>query len=1489
MFDGESNASSTSPLKVTLLTPTNYHVWAPKARVRLMALGLWSYVDGKKERPVLPTGATTDDGKGVKDDPFSSSLSSPTQREAEKEMRELAKRRDLWVEKDERATASIVSLIREDLHPICKEGMTSKELWDAIEVKYGKQSITESGTTFDSLISRRYLDGEDMTSHIDSLRNTNLQLTKTPFHMSEEQMMYVLLKSLPPSWEPLKMSLRTAIATNAAFDFDRMASLLREQADQMHRGAQSGTATNPIALAHPQPTRGGQNQQSPKKLKEPPYNCSHHGKNGTHDSAHCRQLLRTAARQSKTTKPPTGPAPVAALITSPFDHESDEELDEAGQCVLTVDENGREATLLMESALPILPLSNGRGTPSITGSSRIYPVIADTGASSHLWKEDVNTLTDYIPVQHRYVMTGDGQRHSIQGIGTLRGSTLCGDSSVQVALHRVCHVPTLAFNLISLGRLDDEGYRSTQFKGTSITVDKQGRTVFIAEKKGKGQVYRSSLSISPPPTADVTLTVADTCGETMSEMTKWHYRLCHTSPTAILSMFKQELVTGVDCKAIVRQLSLGNIPHTVDCTACQIGKSKRKPFTRVSERATRCLQRLHTDVCGPLRVKGRKGELYFLTITDDYSRYGFGAAMDQKDSVTVGTIIRDWILWAENQHSDKGHRVQFLRSDNGGEFVNDFLGPWLRSKGIEQELTTAHTPQLNGVAERFNLTLMDKVRTILTHSGAPEYFWPDCLLAVIHVHNRTSHKSLPSDTTPFHRWYGKPPRVNALHPFGCICYVHVPKTTARGKLDPRAIVGMMVGYSQSGNGYKVWDIYGGRGRVIESRDCDFREWQYYGMLPVSGGRGGVIRAMDSTSSTKNDSITITDHLPTNDSDDTDDATEDVTVPSTDVSQHPTEQRDSQHPTEQRDATTSSNLLDSSGINAIPTEDIGGRRLRGRELASLQDFMSSGDKDNAPSTLGSRMAARQTPLNMAMTELSTDEPRSYREAMAGPQAEQWTGGCIKEMDQLHHNKTWVLVKPPPDTNIVGCKWVMKLKVMPDGSVKYKARLVAQGFTQKPGIDYEETYSPVVRYASLRALFGLAAHYSWEVHHMDVKSAYLNGTLQETIYMRQPEGFIEAGKEHYVCQLKKGLYGLKQAGRCWNHTIDPALCKLGLTPLDKDSCVYLHRSEGEMIVICLYVDDLFLFTASTRLLKHFKEGLKAKFEMEDLGEAKLVLGMQITRDRTNRTVTISQEAYLRKFIDRLNLSDMKGVPTPMVPNTTLVKAPPGHIASKQDITRYQSIIGSLMYAANGTRPDIAFTINKLSKYSSNPDSTHLSALKHLLRYVRGTIDYALTYKGTGDQHPPLTAYCDADFANDRDDRLSVSGYVVMLCGGVISWAARRQTVIADSTVNAEYIAIAEATKDVMWWRPLLKQLGYDTSAPTLLLNDNQGSIQLAHNGDNSTRSKAIDVKYHLIRQELREKTINLSYVSTEHNVADILTKGLTRDRHRLLTAALGVAHA
>jgi hypothetical protein len=488
MSDDESIVSSS---KVTILNPSNYHVWAPEAEHRLMTLGLLRFVeDGKAERPApLPAGTTTDDGRGVKTGLLSSSLSSSLTWETLEKRRRV---QEAWEEKDEKARATLLTSIRKDLRSIATKGMTARELWDALEVKYGKQSLTDSEFTFDSMISKRYQDGESMTAHVNFLRNSNLQLTKTDFHQTDKLMMYYLLKSLPSTWEPVRMTLRTSSAAGAALDFDRMASMLQEQASQMKRDL--SMTSDPVVFAHSQSATANWKQQSGRgKSEQPTHICSHHGKNWTHVTAECRALQTAAGKQP--TKPSTGNKPVAALITYPFGPESDEEKDEEGQCVLSEDEIGQEATQLTESTLPTLPASTNSGTPSTAGST--YPVIADTGASCHLWKEDVSTLFNYTAIENRYVVTGSGQRHRIEGMGTLRGHTPTGDFRVHAELSRVCHVPTLAYNLISLGCLDDDGYKSIQFRGTSTTTDQQGRTVLVAKKTGTGHVYQTSFTVKP--------------------------------------------------------------------------------------------------------------------------------------------------------------------------------------------------------------------------------------------------------------------------------------------------------------------------------------------------------------------------------------------------------------------------------------------------------------------------------------------------------------------------------------------------------------------------------------------------------------------------------------------------------------------------------------------------------------------------------------------------------------------------------------------------------------------------------------------------------------------------------------------------------------------------------------------------------------------------------------------------------------------------------
>jgi len=408
-------------------------------------------------------------------------------------------------------------------------------------------------------------------------------------------------------------------------------------------------------------------------------------------------------------------------------------------------------------------------------------------------------------------------------------------------------------------------------------------------------------------------------------------------------------------------------------------------------------------------------------------------------------------------------------------------------------------------------------------------------------------------------------------------------------------------------------------------------------------------------------------------------------------------------------------------------------------------------------------------------------------------------------------------------------------------------------------------------------------------MDVKTAFLNGDLQETIYMKQPEGFIVKGMENMVCKLRKALYGLKQAGRAWYEKIDAALLQLKFKRLESDHCINALHSPSVMMFIVLYVDDLVLLSNSLAFLNEVKLKLATLFDMKDLGEAHYVLGIQITRDRSNRSLSISQQEYIKTIADRFGMSESNAVDTPLSTSDPLSKLDcPANDIDKEAMASkpYKSAIGALMYAMLGTRPDIAYAITALSQFSSNPGEKHWKAVKRLIRYLRGTIDYKITYGGAR-QKGAMIAYCDSDWGQNHDDRRSVTGYVFLLCGAAVSWQAKKQPTVALSTVEAEYMSATEATREAIWWRSFLTELGMKLPSPSTILSDSQGSIALAKNPAFHSRTKHIDIKHHFVREQVAAGVITMKHVPTEEMAADILTKPLSRERHlKLMRVLLGM---
>ena len=500
----------------------------------------------------------------------------------------------------------------------------------------------------------------------------------------------------------------------------------------------------------------------------------------------------------------------------------------------------------------------------------------------------------------------------------------------------------------------------------------------------------------------------------------------------------------------------------------------------------------------------------------------------------------------------------------------------------------------------------------------------------------------------------------------------------------------------------------------------------------------------------------------------------------------------------------------------------------------------------------------------------------------------------EIDSIIKNNTWELVDLPPGRKAIGCKWVYIRKRTATGKIeRYKARLVAKGFSQIEGIDFTETFAPVAKFSSIRALLALATDYDLEIHQMDVKTAFLNGDLDVDIYMEQPEGFTVTGSEHQVCKLKKSLYGLKQAGRAWYQKIDDALFKLGFTRLDTDHCVYQLTRDGLRLWIALYVDDLLIFSNQLEQLKDFKSQLSELFDMKDLGEAHFALGIEIIRDRAQRTLFISQRRYIDNLLRRYGMDDCKPISTPMEvkPKLTRLQCPQsGEQAASVRNLPYQSAVGAMMYAMLGTRPDIAFAIARLSQFSSNYGITHWSALKRVMRYLAGTRDLCISYRGASASTSVVTnliGYCDADWGSDVDHRRSITGYVFTLAHGAISWQAKTQQTVALSSVEAEYMASTQATKEAIWWDRLLSGLHLQVPKPMDIRSDSQGSIALSKNPASHSRTKHISIQHHFVREQVESNMVQLSWIPTEDMPADLLTKSLARDRHQALILRLGMA--
>ena len=520
------------------------------------------------------------------------------------------------------------------------------------------------------------------------------------------------------------------------------------------------------------------------------------------------------------------------------------------------------------------------------------------------------------------------------------------------------------------------------------------------------------------------------------------------------------------------------------------------------------------------------------------------------------------------------------------------------------------------------------------------------------------------------------------------------------------------------------------------------------------------------------------------------------------------------------------------------------------------------------------------------------PQSFRAALESKQVGEWMEAMQKEIDGCLAQQVWDVMERsslPPRANVIPVKWVFKIKTDENGKItKFKARITPKGFKQRHGVDFFEVFANTGKYKSLRTMLSIAARRDMELRQLDVPQAFTQAKLDETVYMEMPEGFATPGM---VCRLKKSLYGLKQSPRNW-YLLASAFIKdeLGFTACVSDPCLFHRRSRtGQLMLLFLFVDDMqFGFDGKDEAeYEELHAALKERFNITSLGESKFMLGMRITRDRGARTIMLDQELYITKALEKFGLEQCKPARTPGAHSShtrSPVEDREGMQNRPTDLKVYQEKVGTLLYAAISTRPDIAFDVNRLTQHMQAPTVADAQACDRVFRFLAGTKNYGLLFGRNGSDALAVSAYADADWGNDRTDRKSVTGWIAMINGDPISWASKKQKVVAQSTCEAELYAEAAAINEAKWLSGLLQEIGLELTEAPLIYGDNQSAQQLSKNDIKSERTKHIDIKYHFIHDEVNSGRVRLHWIPTTKQLADILTKALAGPLHADLRTQL-----
>ncbi|GJX99366.1 putative ribonuclease H-like domain-containing protein [Tanacetum coccineum] len=997
----------------------------------------------------------------------------------------------------------------------------------------------------------------------------------------------------------------------------------------------------------------------------------------------------------------------------------------------------------------------------------------DSGCSKHM-TGDRSQLTNFVNKFLGTVKFGNDHVAKIMGYGDYQIGN--------VTISRVYYVEGLGHNLFSVGQFCDSNLEVAFRQHTCYIRNLEGVDLLTGSRGDN--LYTLSLG---DMMASSPICLLSKASKTKSWL--WHHRLSYLNFGAINHLAGHGLVRGLP------KLKFEN-DHL--CSACALGKSTKKPHKSKSEDTNQeKLYLLHMDLCGPMRVASVNGKKYILVIVDDYSRFTWVKCLRSKDEAPA--FIINFLKMIQVRLKETVRRI---RTDNGTEFVNQTLREYYEKVGISHETSVARSPQQNGVVERRNRTLIEAARTMLIYAKAPLFLWAEAVATTCYTQNRSMIRRRHGKT-PYELLHNKPPDLSYLHVFGALCY---PTNDSEnlGKLQPKADIGIFIGYAPT---KKAFQIYNRRTRrIIETIHVDFDELTamasehsssgpaLHEMTPATISSGLVPNPHPSTpfvppSRTNWDMLfqPLFDEF-LNPSPSVDHPAPEVVAlineviapvladstgspSSTTVDQDAPSPSNSQTtpktkpPVIPNDVEEDNHDIEVAHMGndpyfGVPIPEIPSDQSSSSDTIhtivhpdhQISEHNSKWTKDHPLENIIGELA-RPVSTRLQLHEqalfcyydafLTAVEPKTYKDALTQAC---WIEAMQEELNEFERLEVWELVPRPDKVMVITLKWIYKVKLDELGGIlKNKARLVARGYRQEEGIDFEESFAPVARLEAIRIFLAFAAHMNMVVYQMDVKTAFLNGNLREEVYVSQPDGFVDKDNPNHVYKLKKALYGLKQAPRAWYDMLSSFLISQDFSKGSVDPTLFIRRDGKELLLVQIYVDDIIFAASTPELCDLFAKIMCSKFKMSMMGKISFFLGLQISQ--SPRGIFINQSKYALESLKKYSFDSCDPVDTPMVEKSKLDEDKEGKAV---DPSHYHGMIGTLLYLI-ASRPDLQFAICMCARYQARPTKKHLNAVKRIFRYLKGTVHRGLWYPK--DSLIALTAFADADHAGCQDTRRSM----------------------------------------------------------------------------------------------------------------------------------------